>query len=610
MKRLLLILPLLLMPFLGTSQPVEKACFSVPGGFYEESFTLEIFPFYPQHHIRFTTNGNRPTAQSRLYTEPLLLDESLYSTSDIYTIQVAPENQMFYVDSVRHCIIIRAAVFDENDNCISEVATNSYFIHALGCDTHGLPVVSLCADSLDLFGYYRGIMVPGAWFSSSSPDWSGNYFGRGETWERVCNVEFYESDNTGVNQIAGLRTHGGASRRYQQKGLKVFAREEYGKKRFIHRFFPQIPHESFKHISIKPFRSSNWKKTGLQDPLAQQVARSIGLNCLAFRQTVLFINGEYWGIYSLEEAPDPHYLEDHFFVDPEQCNIMKNWKRLDTGDSTNWHNLKQWMQTADLSNPENYNYAAERIDLEDFIDYQIFEIYSSNVDWPANNVRCWQEGNGKWRWIFFDGDGCFFKDWDVFANATDTSQAVNPSNARATLFFRKLIQNPTFFSLFSNRFQELLSTKLNAAAIIPKFQSLCAQIGAEVPNQAERFGFPESFDRWVQDTALVCTHLRNLNESISDKLVQFSLIYNLKDNPTATGLSCFPNPSDSWICVSFDCDTNAPSPIRIYDVFGRLVYEKTIAFTAGSNQVVLDVSLPTGLYFLKIDQQVAKIIRK
>lgn len=157
---------MLLVPLLGLSQPTEKACFSVKGGFYEESPLLEIFPFYQQHHIRFTINGNRPTAESRLYTEPLLLDESFFSTSDIYTIPISPDNLVYVPDSVRHCIVIRAAVFDENDSCISDVSTNSYFIRSLGGDTHDLPAVSLCLDSLDLFDYEHGIFVPGVFFDS------------------------------------------------------------------------------------------------------------------------------------------------------------------------------------------------------------------------------------------------------------------------------------------------------------------------------------------------------------------------------------------------------------------------------------------------------------
>lgn len=69
-------------------------------------FSLELFNYYPQNHIRYTTNGNRPTAQSPLYDEPLILDENLYSKSDIYTIVNCPEIQFYLLDSVQHCIVI------------------------------------------------------------------------------------------------------------------------------------------------------------------------------------------------------------------------------------------------------------------------------------------------------------------------------------------------------------------------------------------------------------------------------------------------------------------------------------------------------------------------
>ena len=204
------------LPLIGLAQN-DTVLFSARGGFYDDAFALELFNYYPQNHIRYTVNGNRPTAQSPLYDEPLMLNEQNYSKSDIFTIVNCPSNEFFSVDSVEHCIVIRAAVFNGSGDCISSVVTQSYFIKALGCDTHGLPVISICADSLDLFDYHRGIFVPGAWCSPSMPLWTGNYFGKGMDWERLCNVEFYEQDNRGINQQAGLRTHGGASRRYQQK---------------------------------------------------------------------------------------------------------------------------------------------------------------------------------------------------------------------------------------------------------------------------------------------------------------------------------------------------------------------------------------------------------
>ena len=612
MIKRLLILPLLLLSLIDMAQPIEKACFSVLGGFYEASPTLEIVPFYPQHHIRFTTNGNRPTAQSRLYTGPLLLDESLYSTSNIYTIQVAPEKDMFYPEDVEHCIVIRAAVFDANENCISEVTTNSYFIQSLGCDAHGLPVISLCADSLDLFDYSHGIMVPGAWFSPNLVDWTGNYFCKGLAWEKPCNVEFYEQDNTGVNQIAGLRTHGGASRRFQQKGLKVYAKEEYGKKRFEHVFFPEnAPLNSYKHLCLKPFRCSNWMTTGIQDQFAQQVARDLDIDGLASRQMVLYLNGEYWGIYALEETPDERFLEDHFDVDLEESTIIKQWIFLEHGDDTQWNELFQWVMDTDLSDEENYHFLCDRIDIDNFIDYQIFELYSGNVDWPKNNVRCWQGLGGKWRWIFYDGDGCFFRDWDVFANVTNTDTIPvgnNPSAFQATLFFRKLIENQEFKNRFRNRFEQLMSDQLQYERIAPLFSAICTLIREEIPGQSGRFGFPSSVAKWEEDVIHVDGYLLTLNSVMETKLSSFLNTQEIPD--ISSPICCYPNPFDGQLTVEIASSTVKPCEIGVFNVLGQEVYREQIQLGAGQNRMTVNLPLNQGLYFLKIDSQVTKIVRQ
>lgn len=615
MKRrffLLLIAAFVFASFTGMAQPVEKACFSVSGGFYETSPVLELYPYYQQHHIRFTTNGNIPTAQSRLYTEPLLLDESLYSTSDIYTIRMAPDGQMFYPESVQHCIVIRAAVFDQNDSCISEVATNSYFIRSLGCDTHGLPVMSICSDSTGLFNFYHGILVPGCYQGSSHPDWTGNYFCKGREWERVCNVEFYETNNTGVNQIAGLRTHGGASRRYQQKGLKVFAREEYGKKRFKHLFFPGTTSlNSFKHLSVKPFRCSNWLTTGVQDHLAQQVASTLDIECLASRQMVLFLNGEYWGIYALEESPDERYLEDHFGVYLDDCSIIKVWNTLDYGDDTQWNNLVDWVMDADFSLEENYQRMCEMIDMDNFIDYEIFELYSSNVDWPKNNVRCWKTNDGKWRWIFYDGDGCFFRDWDVFANAVNDDTSVignNPSAFQATLFFRKLLENHTFRTRFKVRFNQLMSNQLSYETTSSYFNAVSDLIRGEVPNQSSRFGFPENMAQWEEDIRQVDTYLLSLNQSMNEKLNNFLSV--LEHTDSILAYTCYPNPFSDQMTLSIKANESKTSELYVLNMLGQVVYHETLALNVGNNKFTLNLALAKGIYVMKIDNRTKKIIKQ
>ena len=615
MKSRLLIWVLLLVPFFGTSQPAEKASFSVPGGFYETSPVLEIFPFYQQHHIRYTTNGNCPTAASPLYTEPLLLDESLYSTSDIYTIQISPTGQMFHTDSVRHCIVIRAAVFDANDNCISEVATNSYFIQSLGCDTHGLPVMSVCSDSLGLFDYNIGIMVPGRrWDSIHSPDWTGNYFKKGIEWERACNVEFYEIDNTGVNQIAGLRTHGGASRRLQQKGFRVYAREEYGQKRFHHAFFPENENiDSYKHLCLKPFRCSNWVTTGVQDQVAQHAARTLNVDVLASRQMVLFLNGEYWGIYALEESPDVRYFEDHYGFDTEEVNIIKKWLFLDEGDDTQWNNLFQWVAEADLSDEDNYHYMCEQIDVDNFIDYWVFELYSGNHDWPDNNVRCWQHLDGRWRWIFFDGDACFTRDWDVFANAVDTTTVTHltPTPFESTLFFRKLFENNDFQTRFRNRFLELMSNQLQYDQIAPYFHAVCEQIQDEVPSQCSRFGFPSDRVQWEEDVDVVDGLLFSLNQRMEQKLIHFMNSWdNGNENSILESFSCYPNPFTNQLTISVNSTGFKTAEVVILNVLGQVVYSETVVLITGSNTITLTPTLSEGIYVLKMNCLATKLLCK
>ena len=585
----------------------DTVSFSASGGFYEDVLQLELFNSNPQNHIRYTTNGDRPTAQSPLYEGPLVLDASKYSKSNIYTIVNCPLQDFYLPDSVQHCIVIRAAVFDENDSCVSTVKTNSYFIHALGCDTHGLPAVSLCADSLDLFDYETGILVPGMYYDPLDPQWSGNYYQEGDDWERPMNVEFYEQDNTGINQQAGLRTHGGNGRRFQQKCLKMYARERYGKKRFKHKFFDNIPLQNFKHLVLKPFASS-WNQSGVNDPVCNRIASQLNVEALASRPVVLFLNGEYWGIYYIHERPDERFLEDHFDVDIEHVNIINGCRTIpDCGSATNYFELFNWMEDADLSIPEDYDYAKTKIDIDNFIDYQIFELFSENTDWPANNVRCWQVDDGKWRWFFFDGDACLrWMTFNAFDNAVYEGNDYWPSNWRATLFFRRLMENSEFSTQFHTRFNELLGTALDYSVTGPIYSNIRSAVESEVPYQSERFAYPTSVVSWNEGMAQVNWFLMKRSEYIQTPLDSLVGVVSYDYEP----LSCYPNPSTDEIHVYIDSDQPGADDISIYDMLGRKVFTMPCQLSAGMNEIPIHPNLTAGIYVLKIGHSFHKIIRQ
>lgn len=585
----------------------DTVLFSVQGGFYEDVFSLELANYYPQNHIRYTTNGNRPTSQSPLYLNSILLDASKYSKSDIYTIQISPDYLVYVPDSVQHCIVIRAAVFDEHDNCVSAVMTNSYFIGALGCDTHGLSAVSICADSLELFDYETGIMVPGITFDATDVDHTGNYYQKGRDWEREVNVEFHElADNSGINQTCGLRTHGNRSRRYPSKGMKIYAREDYGKKRFKHNFFNDPSFNSYKHLVLKPF-ASFWPYSGVQDYFTNKLALQVGLPSSDSRPVVVYLNGEYWGVYFLQEKMDERFLEDHFGINIENCNIIGDWRgSVECGNNVSFRQMMNWFQNSHLDDDGYYQHACTLIDVNAFIDYMVFETYIGNWDWPGNNMRCWQEGNGKWRWIFFDGDASIiYHDFNVFENAAVYNPPSDWLNyPEAKLLFGKLLENDTFKEAFDARLRELCDGLFLYENTFPIYHDIVEALRPNIESQRHRFGYPSSIGDWEYGNDRINEYLEH---RVENYLVEWEYFTDLPEYMEEM-VSVYPNPSSGEIHLRFNAESTSDVWIAIYDVLGRKVFSKTVGADYG-DEITLNPELPAGVYVLKVGGHSQRIVR-
>ena len=471
---------LLFAPLCLTTKAETCVSFSTLGGFYDSSFYLTLSSSQDLS-IHYTLNGNEPTFFDKVYEHPLLLNEELHSKSNIYTIQTCSDSKWFVPETIQKCIVIRAAAFDENGNRVSEVTTNSYFIHSLGCNTHGLPVISLCADSLDLFDYNQGLMVPGIYYDSTAALWSGNYNQHGRQWECPCNIEFYEHDNGGINQVAGLRVHGGDSRLGIQKGMRIYARKEYGQKRFCHDFFKNTSINSYKNLVLKPMGSGL-----VSDQICTQIAQSLNFETPQSRPVVVFLNGEYWGLYFLKERHNESFIVDHYGFNKEDINIIKSWNgNTSFGDNESFIKMMQWFQKADLSNADAYRQACTLIDIDCFIDYYCFQIFISNSDWPHNNMRCWQAIDGKWRWIFYDGDCALLSNPNMLSNIIYNEKNKDAS----TIVFTKLLVNESFRNQFYERFGELLTHEFDPKNTKTYFDECINTVNPEIDFHYKRFGY-------------------------------------------------------------------------------------------------------------------------
>ena len=603
MMRLCQLLTATLLSFLAFAK-AQEVTFSTPGGFYVNPFELTLSCDLRDKVIHYTTNGNTPTANDPIYREPLLLGEALYSHSDIFKTQNSPDGIWFSPKTVQKCIVIRAAAFDALGERISPIATQSYFLHSLGCDTHGLPVMSLCVDSLDLFDYETGIFVPGVYFDPDNPDHTGNYFQTGREWERLANIEFYETDNQGINQLGGLRTHGYSTRRFPQKGLKIYAREEYGNKRFTFPFFEDTDVTSFKRLKVKPFQGG-WNGVGCQDHICGKIVKDINVPGLASRPMVLFLNGEYWGIYFLQEKPDERYLEDHFDVDLQNVNIVKNWGDCDYGTNANYLNLYEWMEVNDLSDDDNYQYLTSLMDIDNFIDYEIFEIFSANLDWPANNALCWQEGNGPWRWMFFDGDACLYrltKEFDALANATYEGSELYPSSIYSTIFLRKLMENDSFKAQFLSRFYELLGSVFDYSNTQDYYEEIHDLLKDEIPNQVDRHNNPTSVGEWERVMKKVD---RFLSRRAAD--IDRCLIERYAAEKTFIE-SLYPNPANDLINIMVNAEESTIVEISIFNAMGQTVHHSIQIVGNGPTKIQLPINFRSGIYYLKAGASIKKVV--
>ena len=583
----------------ATKAQNDTIIFSAKGGFYNDVFALQLSNANPQNHIRYTINGNCPTAQSPLYTAPLQLDAHQYSKSDIYTIVNTIPSQFYLPNDVKRAIVIRAAVFDQSERCVSQVVSNSYFIRSLGCDFHGLPVLSIMADSLALFDYETGIFVPGVNYDPADSIATGNYKMRGDEWERQINMEFYDPDNTGINQICGLRTHGGASRWFQQKGMKLYAREEYGKKHFLFRFFNDSPIVKFKRLNLHPFRCSNWLQMGGTDYMSQKVARNLSFDAMAVRETVVFINGEYWGIYTLEECPDEHYIKEHYNADLDSVTIIKYWGITNYGDPTEWRSFYTWIRDADLSQPEDSAYAYSHMDVPGFIDYFLFETFSANLDWPGNNVKISQMAPGRpFRMMFYDGDGCFsWADYQAIDNALHAG-----GNSRVLSHF---MENKDFRFQFCKRYFELRNTYFSYSYMKSILDEYWNQVQGEVEDQYHRFHFPWSLDRCYADVQKADDFLRLRDQYFMEELSPY---LNVNENILAV-VSCHPNPFTDEVQIMFESEQSGKVELGIYDVLGRKVFVESCHLVKGANVFTIHPKLSSGMYVLKVGGYTQRLVR-
>lgn len=475
----------------------EFLTFSRESGFYDEPFELELTA--KSGTIYYTLDGSLPDKNSIKYENPILITDAT-NNDNVYAMRTDvstgfDEEAIHSLDpipgyqvpdhKIDKATIVRAVACDAMGH-YSKVQSASYFVGFSEKDGYkGLKILSMITDPSNLFDYETGIYVTGKAYDDYTKEyrgtgeyywreeywsmWLANYRYRGVKWEREAECHFF--DETGqlvLKQACGIRVHGDSSRAYNPKSLNIYARKEYdGNQKFQSDLFGTGYYAS----AITLFQGGNDSNVKVKDYLVACAIQDLNISTMHFVPYALFLDGEYWGVYWLNEKVDSQYLQYYYDVSDNNVIMIKEGS-LEAGaeeDYKYYANMINFCSKSDVTEPENYQKVCELIDIESYIDYYAVMLYlGRNSDWPSGNFALWRTakkedglyGDGKWRWIIFDlNSSGFAVDFDsigyVMENDTMFRNLMTNDFFRAQLFLKiENIADCTFHS-------EAINSRLN-----------------------------------------------------------------------------------------------------------------------------------------------------
>lgn len=436
-----------------------KVNYSKEGGVYLNGISLKLSTPI-KGDIYYTTDGSLPSKNAIKYKDSIKLDTTC---------------------------VIKAIAY--NDSLKSGIYTKSFILEGR---KFNLPVVSITIDKDKMFNPVNGLYSKGL-NASETPPYNGANYHRDK--ELPINIEYYDTTNKiGFNQPAGLKIFGGYSRSLPQKSFSIISREEYGNKDFNYPIFDNLPYKKYKSFVLRNSGSDN-NRSHFRDILMTSLVKSLSFDIQEYKTCVVFINGEYWGIYNIREKYNEHYLQQHHDVDKDSVTVMKHRNQLKIGKRLNYQEIVNFLLKTSFKDTSNIDSLNKLIDINNFLEYNICETYFANTD-AGGNIRYWRtyKKGDRWKWLMFDTDFGFGMDdrtaykKNTIHDFTTKSNEIWPIPNWSTLFIRKLLENDSIKEVYIRKFTTYLNTILIPDSVLNKTQELVNTINYEIDYQHKRWG--------------------------------------------------------------------------------------------------------------------------
>jgi hypothetical protein len=506
-----------------SNKPVSPV-FSHKRNYYTDTIEVTLQSPYPDSEIYYTTDGSFPTTEMGiLYTNAIEIYETTPLSAIIVKDGVASEiishtywfvndivnqsqQQQGYPDTWSKFVYI-----DENApadyEMDPEICQSTEYKNLLNDAFLSIPSINIVTEKDYIFSHEIDSKTGGIYIYTGKT----GYGSKGIDWERPASVEYYDPQNSSNFQVnCIIQLHGGNSRvpgNSPKHSFRLEFKSDYGVSKLNFNLFDddRNPVNEFNSLVLRSGYNYSWVKNSteqnvnadyLRDPFSKNTQIDMGHYSAHSKFVHLYINGLYWGVYTLSEKITDDFMETYMNGDEEDWDVVKDHNGTTDGTRTAWNELLSFAKKG-LSLDANYQRLLgnnangspnsdykKLLDPVNFTDYILLNFYIGNKDWDGNNwLAARNRVDTKYGFRMFV--------WDAETSMLNINENITSLNdGEPTTLFNLLLENDEYKMLVADRIHKHFFNNgaLTPPATIERYTRLANELDLAIICESARWG--------------------------------------------------------------------------------------------------------------------------